>query len=195
MKDFMRSTLIGGVIFLLPFVILVAFLAKAFQMMKLIAVPLDNLIPIESIGGIAFVNIMAFAVLVLICFLAGLFARSSYGKKMFMLLDAKLMMIPGYSFAKSITGSFNKEEEEKLMKPVIAKFDDSTQIGFEVERYENGVVAVYLPGAPNPWSGTIAFMGEDRIEPLDYEFTDVISVIRKLGRTSHDMVSKTALYE
>ena len=38
------------------------------------------------------------------------------------------------------------------MKPVLARFDDSLRIGFEMERTDAGIVTVYLPGSLTPSS-------------------------------------------
>ena len=39
------------------------------------------------------------------------------------------------------------------MTPVLITLDDYEQMAFEVERTAGGKVVVYLPGAPNSWSG------------------------------------------
>jgi uncharacterized membrane protein len=66
------------------------------------------------------------------------------------------------------------------VQPVAAKFDDYTQIGFEVERPGDGNVVVYLPGASNPWSGSVVYVKEDRIERLNITVAEEIRNIRKL---------------
>ena len=45
-----------------------------------------------------------------------------------------------------------------LSMPVVASFDDQSQVGFEVEGLDNGLVADFLPGSPDTWSGTVAYM-------------------------------------
>ena len=63
---------------------------------------------------------------------------------------------------------------------------------FEVERVSGGYVVVYLPGAPNPWSGSVAYLTEDRVEPLDLAPQDAIKNIRVLGRGSAKFASARA---
>jgi len=67
---------------------------------------------------------------------------------------------------------------------VIVKFDDNAQIAFEIERTERGNVVVYLPGSPNPWSGSVGYFEEDRVERLEMSVPDAINNIRHLGRGS-----------
>ncbi len=190
-KDsFVKTTLIGGLIFLIPIVIIMAILGKAIKMMMVVAQPLGKMIPFESVGGIALVNILAIVAVVLVCFLAGFLAKSPPGRKAFNFLDSKLLMImPGYSFIKGMTGSIDKKGDQKVLTPVLAKFDDVTQIGFEVERTNNGLVAVYLPGSPDTWSGSVAYMTEDRVEPLEVDFATASNVLRRLGRGSKQVIN------
>lgn len=188
---FLKTTLIGGLIFLIPFVIIVSVLGKAIKTMIVVARPLEKMIPLESIGGIAIIHILAILLLVFICFLAGLFARSSAGKNAFNWLDSKLIMIiPGYSFIKGFTGTLEKDECQKVMKPVLAKLDDQTLLGFEIERLSDGQVVVFLPGSPDTTTGTIAYMTEDRIESLDIDFAKTYTILRTLGRGSEQFIKK-----
>jgi len=188
---FLKTTVIGGLIFLIPFVIIVSVLGKAIKTMIVVARPLEKMIPLESIGGIAVVHILAILLLVFLCFLAGLAARSSLGRRSFSWLDSKLiMMIPGYSFIKGFTGTMEKDESQKVMKPVLAKLDDQTLLGFEIERLSDGKVVVFLPGSPDTTSGTVAYMTEDRVQRLDIDFAATYKILRTLGRGSEQFIKK-----
>jgi hypothetical protein len=62
------------------------------------------------------------------------------------------------------------------------RFDDSWQIGFEIERIEGGKVALFLPGSPDPWSGSICIAEENRVTPLDLPVAAAAQMVRRLGR-------------
>ncbi len=157
--------------------------------MIVVARPLVKMLPFDSIGGIAAINILAILLVIIVCFLAGLLARSSAGKRSFTWLDSKLiMLIPGYSFIKGFTGTLEKDESQKIMKPVLAKLDDQTLLGFEVDRLSDGQVVVFLPGSPDTTSGTVAYMTEDRIQKVDIDFAATYKILRTLGRGSEKLV-------
>jgi uncharacterized membrane protein len=183
--NFIKTTLLGGLIFLIPFVIIIAVLDEALSVMVYIAEPLAEYIPIESIAGVAVVNLIGLAIIILCCFLAGLMSLSSPGKRVFNWFDSKMvLMIPGYAFIRSFAGNMKKDEEYSLLKPVFAKLDDFYRIGFEVERLDNGLIAVFLPGSPDAMSGYIAYMPEDIVKPLDTDFSKTYTILSRLGRGS-----------
>lgn len=189
MRSFLTSTIIGGLVFVIPFIIIVALLLKAIQFMMIVAVPIDSFIPADRIGGVALTNLLAILLVILICFLAGLAAKSIYSKGLDQSIDSRLkLMLPGYAFIRWFAGSLDKDSANEYLVPVIAKFDDSAQLGFEVERLENGIVVIYLPGAPNPWSGNIVYMTDDRVEKLNLKFSSVSRTIQRIGIGSEEFM-------
>jgi uncharacterized membrane protein len=178
----LKLTLIGGGIFLIPLVVVVVFLGKAFQIVKVLAEPLDRLLPIQTLAGVAFVDFLTVVLMVGLCLLAGLAARSPAGRKVNDRVEALLLQfVPGYGWVKGVTGSVSDAEAEILLKPVVARLDDQAQIGFEVDRTRDGLVAIYVPGAPDPRSGSLSFITPDRVEPLDVGFQAVLMSFKRLG--------------
>lgn len=181
--QFVKTTIIGGLVFMVPVIIVVAVVGKALKIMMQVAKPLGNLIPVDAIGGIVVANILALLAVTLCCFIAGLTAKSALAKKAYRFLDTALLAIPGYALVKGFAESMNSSEEAaKSLLPVIVRYDDNAQIGFEVERTDGGNVVVYLPGAPNPWSGIVASFSEDRVKRLDMTVPQAIRHIKQLGR-------------
>ena len=72
------------------------------------------------------------------------------------------------------------------MKPVLVRFDDSWQIAFEVENIPGGTSAVFLPGAPAPWSGSVCLVTEDRIQSLESSLPVIIRTLKGLGKGSSE---------
>jgi len=197
MINFIKTTAIGGLLFMIPIVVVVIILNKAFNIMMLVAAPLDKLIPIESIAGVALSNILAVLCTFAACFLAGLVAKSELGKTTFKLIDAKLLLFfPMYSYVKSLTSSFTDEQDMgKVLKPIIAKLDDQSQLAFEVERVDGGTVVAYVPGAPDSRSGNVVYLTEDRVVALDITFAEVTNSLRQFGRGSSAWLSSNDLGE
>ena len=190
LRRLIRTTLIGGVLFLIPLVFVVVVVGKAFQIMKVVATPLGKLISAESFAGYTVVELLTVIIMILFCLLAGTLARSPWGRKVNEKLDAVLLqMIPGYAWVKGITGGIRDDDAEELLKPVLVRFDDQTQLAFEVDRAADGWVAVYVPGAPDPRSGSVSYVTGDRIQPVDTRFKAVVKICKNLGRGSTEMLA------
>lgn len=190
LRQLIRTTLIGGVLFIIPLVFVVAIVGKAFKIMKVVATPIGKLITIESVVGFAVVEILTVVILILACLLAGLLARSSWGRRVHEKLDTVLLqVIPGYAWMKGVTGGIRDEDAEKMLKPVLVRFDDQSQVAFEVDRATDGMVAVYLPGSPDPRSGAVSYVTHDRVQPIDADFKAITKLCKNLGRGSMALLS------
>jgi uncharacterized membrane protein len=106
-----------------------------------------------------------------------------------------LQSIPGYTFIKGLTGGLASDDEENQLAPVLARFDDAWQVAFRVERLADGRVVLFIPGAPDPWSGSLSIMSEERVEPLDRTMAAVVRNIRALGRGSSELLSTGTIDE
>ena len=185
--QFLKTTVIGGIVFLVPIVIFIAVIGKALEVTGKLATPLAAALPVDSIGDLAMVHVLAFAVLVLICFLAGLAARTVVARKLVETLESNVLSkLPAYALLKTKTQSMLSPEDVEGMTPVVARFDDSWQIAFEIERIQDDKVAIFLPGAPDPWSGSFCVMTADRITPLDLTIPLAAKIAKRLGKGAND---------
>jgi len=189
MLKFLKTTVVGGIFFLIPVIIFIAIIGKALELTKKLAAPLSALLPADLIDNIAMVNLLALGIVLLICFLAGLAAKLTISRKSVNLMeDRMLSKIPAYELFKSKLQAVVQPETVEGMKPVLARFDDSWQIGLEIERISGGAVAIFLLGAPDPWLGSVCYMTEDRIQPLDVSLPSVLRMLKVLGRGSGEQL-------
>ena len=187
MFRFFKTTVIGGIVFMIPIVIFAMIITKAIELTNKLAVPLSHMLPIESIGHVAVVDLIALIIILLICFMAGFAAKTTYARKHLSLLESKVLSkFPAYDFLKSKIYTVLQAEEVEGIKPVLVRFDDSWQIAFEVENIPGGTSAVFLPGAPDPWSGSVCIVTEDRIQSLDAPLPVIIRTLKRLGKGSSE---------
>jgi uncharacterized membrane protein len=185
MFRFIRTTLLGGLLFLFPIVFVFFIFGKALDLTNKLFAPLEKLLPIDSIGGIAAIKLLTLGILVLICFIAGLAARTALAGRLVSSLEGNVLKkIPAYTLLKSKAESVLSPEDIGNMSPVIGRFDDSWQLAFEIERIPGGNVVVFLPGAPDPWSGSVCILSEDRITPLDLTVKSLADILKRLGKGS-----------
>jgi uncharacterized membrane protein len=186
--ELFKTTVIGGIVFLVPIVILIAIIDKAFEIMKAVSTPLASSIPIDTVWGLAVANLIAIVAIVLICFVAGLLARTSIARRFVSSTENRLLSrLPAYAFVKNMTERVAGFKEAEGLIPVLAPSGGGWRLAFEIERIEGGHVAVFLPGSPNPWSGFVCIMPEDRIKPLDIPQASVIGHFEGFGKGSNEL--------
>jgi uncharacterized membrane protein len=180
--NFLKTTLIGGMFFLIPLVVLGIVIAKAIGFMLVVAEPMAKILPIDSVGGIALANLIALAIVLLICFLAGLLALTAPAQKLANKAEAMILQrIPGYTFFKGMTSALSPDENVDLHS-VLVTFDDRARIGLEVEKIGTDRAAVYFPGSPNAWSGIVEIISIDQITYMNKPMMSVIEHAEQLGR-------------
>jgi uncharacterized membrane protein len=185
MVRFFKTTVLGGVLFLVPIVAFIVIFGKALQITHKIAEPLAELLGVDTIAGIAVVELIGIAILVLICFLAGLAAEWPHVKQWVQALEANVLgKIPAYELLKTKAESALDFENSEEMRTVKVRFDDSWQFAFEMERIEGGDVVIFLPGAPDPWSGSVCVVTEDRITPVDMTVKSTVDLMKRIGKES-----------
>jgi uncharacterized membrane protein len=183
MLKLIRTTFVGGVIFLIPIAILIAVIGQGLKIAGPVAKRVAAVLPVNMIGGVAVAQVLAIVLLLLVCFGAGLLARVALARKAVGALEANVLSrVPAYALLKTKTQSMLSAEDIEGMSVVVMRFDDAWQIGFEIERIESGQVALFLPGSPDPWSGSVCIAEADRVTPLDLPVAAVANMARRLGR-------------
>jgi len=191
---FFRTTLAGGLLFLVPVIVIAIILNKAHQAAEVVMQPLAGLITKETIAGMDVAKLLAILLLVFLCFFAGIFARTSLARKMIKGIEnVVLSNLPGYSFLKGIGESVAGVETDKQYEPVLVSIEEAWQLGFLIERIEGGQATIYVPGSPSPWSGSVYFMTEDRFKILDIPPASLLNCLTKFGVGADKMLGTKIL--
>lgn len=188
--QFFLSTAIGGVLFLLPLVIMGVVLVKAAGIMMLVAQPMADFLPIDSIGGVALANILALLLVILLCFLAGLVARHALAGKVVGQLESKILVnVPGYMMIKNLVGGFDSKQVEAL-KPVVLQLGSAERFGFEIQKLGDGRSMVYLPSSPSAFSGITQVLPADQVTYLDVPVTKIIEITENFGHGAEAVLDR-----
>ena len=100
--QFLRTTLVGGILFLVPIVVLVIVLGKALGLAHKLVDPLAEHIPVHSVIGLRTPVLLAISAIVFFSFLAGFVARTKLAQKIINGLEAAVLSnVPGYQSSKA----------------------------------------------------------------------------------------------
>ncbi|MEQ9411028.1 MAG: DUF502 domain-containing protein [Fuerstiella sp.] len=188
---FFKATALGGVLFILPLAVVIGLLGYVYSFVVVLYEPLKDRIPVQTAAGIAMLFAAAVAILLCVCFAAGLMAHRAIGRRFSQLIEKYLTTVfPKYAIYKdllagNIGGTFNVPS----LKPVLVTTPECRRIAFESDRLPDDSVVVFFPGAPDPWIGAIGVVTPDRVKPLPVPFNDVVGVLEQLGRNSRDRLT------
>ncbi len=197
----LKTTAIGGIFFLLPLVVVGALVGQTLQIVWAVAQAVHKYLPVKSPAGYSLLLTAAILVLLLLCFAAGVAAKRSIGKRFTESVEKYLLMLfPRYAiFKEQLTGNIGGEVLHNQLKPVLLSMPEGKRLGMEVERSEScetpsntgqntgqntGWATVFLPGSPDPWSGTVVIVELSRVQRLEIPFTEAIATVEQLGRGS-----------
>ena len=186
---FMRATLAAGVLFLVPIVVLIVILQKALAIAGKVVAPLADRLPYESIVGMRTPVVLAVSVLVLFCLLAGLFARTKLAKRMIDSLENSVLSnIPGYHLFKSMGEDLLGTHSATPPPVVLIHLDEAWLFALQIETLENGLIAVYVPDAPHPTSGSVVFLTPDRVAATTIPERAALKCMKRIGMGSRALL-------
>lgn len=178
-----KATVTGGLVFLLPLLVLAMLIGKALQVAREITGPLADALGVEAAFGMLAVDVLAAVLLLAFCVAAGFAAQTALANRIVGSLEERVLKpIPAYALLKARAHTLMTPETMRAMTPVLVRFDDSWQLAFCIDQQKSDHLSVlYLPGAPDVWSGSICIVTRDRLQPLDMTMKEASELLRRLG--------------
>ncbi len=185
LTQFVRTTIVGGLFFLAPIVVLIVILAKAFDFAKksLNAVLVHVPAAAELSAGAA--TALSITIVLLVCLLAGLVAHTVIAERLVNALESSLLSkIPGYDYLKQESASALGVAEIAELPVVFVPMEGGWQLGVQTEALSEGLVSIFVPCAPDPHSGSVFFFPMDTIRPAGIKMATALSCLRRCGARS-----------
>lgn len=192
-KRLWRTTLTGAVL-LLPLAALVYFLAQLFLIGVKVGRPIVEFLGIERVTGFLLVNLAGIALVLGVCFLAGLAARMrAVTRRMDQLDDILEKRMPGYSLVVgALRGAVDGDVAVDTLRTVLVHTAGGRRLGFEVERLASGEVVVFLPNSPHPQTGVSMVFDTAEVQPVDLPALRVFEILQFHGKGMADLAADAA---
>lgn len=187
MLNIVRTTVLGGVAFLIPVMVVGFILGQAVRVVRSLLAPVVTLLPQTWVDHVVLTTIAAIVFLIGVCFAAGLVARTRAAQALVSRLENRILArIPFYTVLKTRAEAFLQAEQVGSLSPVVVRLDDAWQLALEVERVEDDYVAVFVPGSPDPWAGALMVVEASRVSALDVSIPMVEQLCHRLGQGAQD---------
>jgi len=178
LAEFTKTTLVGGLLVVLPIYATALLLAKTAMGLFAIVSPVTNQIP----ASVHWRGLAAWAILIVACFLAGLVVRTGPGLRAKNAFEkAVLEKIPGYSLIRGLAGRVTGTQDDETFAVALVEIEDALVPAFIVEELADGSYTVFVPSVPTPAAGAIYILPRERVHPVDVPFTSGVAVVSKWG--------------
>lgn len=186
---FIKITIVGGLLFLLPVVIASILLGHAMQLAVRIVRPIAQSIPEEYRLGYGLLPTLAVIFLLLVCLLAGFAARTQLGRQMRRWMeDSFLGNVPQYRLMKSMGEGLAQMESVEGLKPALVEIEEGWQLCYVIEPVADGWLALFVPQAPTPMSGNVMYLPAERVRALDITMLQAMTLVKNAGAGSAEML-------
>lgn len=194
LRTFIRTSLIGGIVVISPIVILIFIFRWVFNAVTNVIKPITSIImqiTVESGIQKILADVTAISVIILTCFVVGIFVRTKFGTYIYRALEESILKsAPGYSLIKETITHFLSSKKTPFSKVALVKiFDEKTlATAFIMDEHIDGSYTVFVPTSPNLTSGRIYHVTSDKVYPIDVPAEDVMRSLISYGAGSSKLV-------
>jgi len=190
-SHFVRTTILGGIIFLAPIVVLSVIVGKAYGVARRLLLPLTGYIPDNLASRATMTAILTILLIALVCFLAGLLARTLWAQRMVNGLETSVLSkLPGYEYMKQAGASVLGVGEMADHPVVLAQVGGAWRIAVQTDVLGENLVSVFVPNSPNPMSGGVFLVSPDRVRPAGVSLAAAMGALRRCGTGAGAVFSK-----
>ncbi|WP_339487486.1 hypothetical protein [Pseudomonas sp. EL_65y_Pfl2_R95] len=186
MFKFLKTTALGGVLFILPLVLVIVLIQKAVHLLR---GPISKMLPVfdhHSVAGITALSFAALFALLLLCFLAGLLAKTSAAKRVRNSIEDKLLdNVPGYRLLKDTMARMAGVEEESNTQVGLYLDGDIVQFCLIVESGRDWS-SIFLPdgGSAGLTAGAVQIVPSAHVHLTELTWLEVIKCLKRNGHGS-----------
>ena len=184
----------GGLLFLLPLILVVLLFSHAIRFAGKVAHPISEFLTLDKVVGPAGEEGLAVLMLVLVSVAAGFVAPTTVGRNLMRWSENSFLGgLPQYRLVKSVAEGLAQIENAEDLKPALVNVEDGWQIGYLLEPLQKGWVTVFLPQAPTPMSGNVMYLPAERVRLLSITMVEAMSIVKRMGMGSAKALHGTDL--
>ena len=180
--SFLKATIVGGLLFLLPLILVVVLLGHAIRLAGKAIRPVLEFLKLDTVIGSGGEMALTVLALILISVVAGIVARTRPGRNAMRWAETSFLGgLPQYQLVKSMAEGLAQVESAEAAQPALVSIEGGWQIGYLLEPLENRWVAVFLPQAPTPMSGNVMYLPAERVRRLEITMVQAMAIVKHMG--------------
>lgn len=190
MYRFFKTTVVGGVLFILPLVLIFALVEKAIHLLR---IPLGKLLPLfdsYDVAGITLISLAAAVGLIAMCFLAGLLAKTKMASSALETLEVRVLgNLPGYQLFKDMSTRMAGLDDDGSTKVGMIAEGDGWRLCLVLDAVGDWVT-IYMPdgGPAGGTAGEVRLMPASQVVTTDVTWLPLVASLRRGGRGALEMM-------
>lgn len=192
LRNFLKTTLLGGALVLLPAALLVVVTRWLFNIILSAVQPLTTLLVTTSQFQEISASLLVLAILFAGCFVVGFLVKTRLGAYFHVTIEENILKImPGYSLIKETVMQLVGGKKSPFSTVALVRLYDSDVLttAFITDTHDDGSYTVFVPTAPNPTSGLVFHLKSERVQPVSVSVEDTMRTILGCG------VGSTKIFE
>ncbi|MBL9134078.1 MAG: DUF502 domain-containing protein [Verrucomicrobiaceae bacterium] len=193
---FLKATTLGGLFVLLPVVVLFVLATEITLSLRSWAQVLMETFAGHDSVVTEFPMIYAVLIVVGLSFAIGLAMISRRGRSVGSWIERTMLFrVPGYSALRAVIGGMTNVESEGVVKPGLLRTRDGVEsFVFITEDHGNGKLTIFMPGTPNPGSGSVKIVPKELVNPLHVRISTVANALQQWGVGSARLLARHERY-
>lgn len=181
--EFIKTTVIGGLIVIVPLAVVAFVLMQVFSVMNGITNKLAGKLPYPILEHPVVLVLLSILGVIAICFLTGLLLLTGLGDKLLNEANSALAnKIPMYGMIRTLTQRLTGTEGLSFAAAEIDLYGtDVRALGFIIEELPENRLSVFVPLAPTITVGQLYVLPKSCVTQLDKPPTEVANVITQWG--------------
>jgi len=192
-KNFLKTTLLGGVAVILPSAILLFIFKWIFNFITGLIQPITNIVMAKSDMREIVADILVILIIMISCFIIGVIIKTKFGKFIHENLENHILNIaPGYTMIKETIMQFlGKKQSPFSSVALVQVFENSALMtAFITDSHPTGSFTVFVPTGPNPTSGNIYHLKSKYVHHIDTPVETAMRSIISCGAGSTELFEK-----
>jgi uncharacterized membrane protein len=194
LKSFLMTSLLGGVVVILPVAILASVTIWIFRLVTGLIEPLTRLLIKDSQVNEYAADFIVIILIMVACFFVGVLVRTRLGEFFYRLIENRILKLaPGYSMIKeTVLQIFGSKKDSPFSSVALAQiFGNETLVtAFITDSHSDGSYTLFVPTGPNPTSGLIYHLEGKYVHPVEIPVQDAMRSIISCGAGSAKLMQE-----
>jgi len=186
LTEFLKTTLVGGILVLAPIYLLLLLLLRALASAKQLLEPVIVSIPAAA----EFQGLVALLVIIVACFVVGIVVRTGPGERVIDAIQCWVLeKIPGYKMLRNMVSRLGSDDSTGTLAPALVEIEEALVPALIIEELPDGQFVVLVPSVPTPIAGALYILPPARVHRVNVPLRRLLQVYARWGEGTGELVA------